>query len=226
MDIIPLYHKALREQGFFNRPWEIQASDGNYRDFIDGRPFSTQFAFTRFLVPSLMKYNGWALFMDCDMIFRTDIKELFEMVDDKYAVMCVKHRQPVNEQKKMDGSIQTKYYRKNWSSFMMFNCGHKLNKELTPEVVNTQTGSWLHGFEWLPDQAIGEIPNDYNWIDGSSPSNIRPKVIHYTLGGPWFAGYQDVKFADEWYKYYKSMLAVDEFPDPSDKLLDVDYKNL
>ena len=29
---------------------------------------STAFSFTRFLVPQLMGFQGWAIFMDCDMV--------------------------------------------------------------------------------------------------------------------------------------------------------------
>lgn len=223
--LIPLYHKELRRQGFFKRPWLTGAMDGNHIDLIDQRPFSTEFSHTRFLVPALMKYQGWALFMDCDMLFKCDIKEIFEHCDDRYAVMCVKHNQKIDKQEKMDGSPQQSYYRKNWSSFMLFNCGHRLNKELTPEVVNTATGGWLHGFEWLPDEAIGPLPDYYNWIEGSSPNIERPRVIHYTMGGPWFSSYQDVMYADEWWRMYESFHDQSP-PDPSDELLNVDYRDV
>src|SRR5688572_18495220 len=103
--IVPLYHKELRRQGFFSRPWETEAMTGNMRDLIDGRPFSTEFSHTRFLVPALMKYKGWALFMDCDMVVRCDIQEVFSHIDNKFAAMCVKHRQNVTTGTKMDGSV-------------------------------------------------------------------------------------------------------------------------
>ena len=34
---------------------------------------STAFSFTRFLVPYLMNYEGWAIFIDCDMLCVEDI---------------------------------------------------------------------------------------------------------------------------------------------------------
>ena len=52
---------------------------------------STEFTFSRFLVPELNKYEGWALFCDCDLLFLEDVNNLFELTDDKYAVMCVQH---------------------------------------------------------------------------------------------------------------------------------------
>ena len=219
--IIPLYHKELRRQGFFQRPWLTGALDGNRTDLIDQRPFSTEFSHTRFLVPELCGFKGWALFMDCDMLVRCDIKELFDMIDDKYAVMCVKHRQEVKKGEKMDGAPQQSYYRKNWSSFVLFNCGHPANKELDRKAVNTATGGWLHSFAWLDDKLIGDIPDHYNWIEGTSKAHVFPRIIHYTLGGPWYSSYDDVMFADEWDKYYTRYM--DDLPDMSDKILNVNY---
>lgn len=222
--IIPLYHKELRRQGFFQRPWTTEAFDGNTRDMIDGKPFSTEFSHTRFLVPAIMKYKGWALFMDCDMVFRCNVKEIFELCDERYAVMCVKHQQKIKSSEKMDGSPQAQYYRKNWSSFMLINCAHQKNKALTKELVNTATGGYLHSFGWLEDKDIGELPNYYNWIEGTSPGDMHPRVIHYTLGGPWFSSKQDVAFSDLWWEYYQSF--HHDLPDPSDKILEVDYNNV
>lgn len=219
--IIPLYHKELRRQGFFQRPWLTQGHDGNRMDLIDGKPFSTEFSHTRFLIPELMKFKGWVLFMDCDMLFRCDVKEIFDFIDDKYAVMCVKHRQNVKKSFKMDGSIQQSYHRKNWSSFMLINCGHPANAFLKKEIVNTATGGFMHGFGWLKDHEIGELPDCYNWIDGTSRGDAYAKVIHFSDGGPWEIEYQDCTFADEWYKYYMSL--NDDLPMPADSLKVINY---
>lgn len=221
VEIIPLYHKELRRQGFFKRPWLTQADDGNRIDLIDGKPFSTEFSHTRFLIPELMGYKGWALFLDCDMLFRCDVKEIFSLCDDKYAVMCVKHRHNVKTGLKMDGSIQQPYPRKNWSSFMLINCSHPSNKKLTKEIVNTANGGWLHGLTWLKDNEIGDLPNDLNWIAGSSPGNVEPRVIHYSAGGPWMEDYEDCAFADIWYDYMRSLHA--DLPMPADSLKSIKY---
>lgn len=221
---IPLYHKELRKQGFFKRPWLTEANSGNRIDLIDGKPFSTEFSHSRFLIPALMKYKGWALFLDCDMIFRCDIKEIFSHCDDRYAVMCVKHRHEPKTGFKMDGSVQQAYHRKNWSSFMLINCGHPSNRYLTTDFVNVASGGFMHGLLWLNDSEIGELPKEYNWIDGASPSNIHPKVIHYSVGGPWFHDYQDCKYADEWWSYYKSL--NEDLPHPAGDLCVVNYGGL
>lgn len=205
VDVHPLKHKHLRKQGCFYRPWYIDPSTGNPIDAMDLRPFSTEFSHTRFLVPFLCQYKGWALFMDCDMIFQGDIKDLFAKCDNKYAVMCVRHNHRPAEKEKMDGVQQTRYARKNWSSFMLINCAHPSNRLLTSELVNTKPGGWLHGFEWLNDGQIGHLGFEYNWIENCSPGmDVKDiKVIHYTLGGPWFDECQDVMFADIWSEWYE-----------------------
>ncbi len=218
--ITPLEHVSLRKQRVFNRPWLTQAEDGLRMDLIDGRPFSTEFSHSRFLVPKLCGYEGWALFMDSDMVFTGDIRKLIDLVDPQYAVMVVKHQYKPKEAVKMDGQVQAQYFRKNWSSFMLFNCGHPANRALTPEYVNTARGGDMHAFKWLGDEAtsealIGALPSTYNWIDGASApmeplvdgnrigKAPLPEVIHYTLGGPWFPNCRQVKYAEVWSRYYE-----------------------
>lgn len=202
-----LKHRELRKQGTFARPWLIDGCTGDYIDMIDGKPFSTQFSHTRFLIPHLMGYKGWALFIDADMIFLSDIKKLFDLCDDRYAVMCVKHQHvPPQGEIKMDGREQLRYHRKNWSSFVLWNCGHPSNEALTPERVNFMKGSQLHAFSWLDDSLIGEIPFTYNYISGVSPKlpiGTKPDVIHYTLGGPWFENCLEVPYATLWVDEYE-----------------------
>lgn len=204
-----LKHRDLRKRGIFTRPWLIDAQTGDFSDLMDGKPFSTEFSHTRFLVPALMNFNGWALFFDADMIFLNDIQKLFDLRDDKYAVMCVKHNQKVaHNAVKMDDRQQTNYFRKNWSSFVLWNCAHPANKHLTKEHINFVKGSDLHSFGWLDDSLIGSLPHEYNYISGVSPklppaSGNRPAVVHYTEGGPWFENCRDVPYADFWLEEYE-----------------------
>ncbi len=200
-----LKHRELRDRGLFKRHWSIDSDTGNFRDDVDGKPFSTEFSHTRFLVPLLMGYKGWALFMDADMIFQSDIQKLFGLCDDRYAVMCVKHKQEIKyDHLKMDGRPQQGYFRKNWSSFMLWNCGHQANQVLTPEYVSFHKGSDLHQLKWLPEHLIGSLPISYNYISGVSPKLDEPDVIHYTEGGPWFSNCMDVPYADLWLQEYES----------------------
>ena len=159
---------------------------------------STDFSFTRFLAPYLCDYKGWAIFTDCDMLVTADIAELWALRDDKYAVMCTKHDyQPVGDTKFL-GQVQTKYEKKNWSSVMMFN--NARCTALTPEVVSTETGLFLHQFKWLGnDDLIGSLPLSWNYLVGErQPATSTPELIHYTLGGPYFEKYRNCEFADLW----------------------------
>lgn len=203
-----LKHRELASQGLFHRPWATFGPDRETYDMIDGKKFSTQFSHTRFLVPALMNHKGWALFMDGDMIVLNDISKLFEMADDRYAVMCVKHNHtPPNGAEKMDGREQLRYHRKNWSSFTLWNCGHPANAFLTSDKVNCMLGSDLHGFSWLKDSQIGSLPFNYNYIVGVSPNQTNPDVVHYTDGGPWFPECKEVALAQLWVDEYEDWQA-------------------
>lgn len=204
-----LKHRELRSKGLFSRPWIVNGAKGETTDLIDGKTFSTEFSHTRFLVPHLMNYQGWALFLDCDMLALCDIAKLFVLRDDKYAVMCVKHIYPMQGNGvKMDSCTQTIYRRKNWSSFMLWNCAHPANRKLTPAQVNFMNGGDLHALTWLNDTQIGELPFTYNYISGVSPKlpperGGMPDMIHYTEGGPWFAECRDVPYGDRWTECYE-----------------------
>jgi len=185
----------LRARGLYTRPTSIK--EGRLWDDISQAPMSTEFACSRFLVPHLAE-SGWALFMDCDMLVRTDIEKLFAQCDRSKAVMCVKHHYEPAEGIKMDSQVQTRYLRKNWSSMLAFNCDHPANRALTLEVVNTWPGRDLHAFKWLPDDLIGELDASWNFLVGHTDMEIEPDICHFTEGGPWFEQYQSVEYADEW----------------------------
>jgi len=185
-EVHPLKQNELREAGWYTRPIDTLGS--------------TEFTFTRFLIPELTNFEGWALFMDCDMILTTDIKELFDQADDKYAVMCVQHDYKVEEGFKMDGQKQTVYPRKNWSSVVLWNCGHPSNKVVTTDLVNDEktTGKYLHRFSWLKDDEIGELDHTWNYLVGVYKDLDKPNLIHYTEGGPWFENYRNGEFSRLW----------------------------
>lgn len=186
LDVIPLRQYELRASGLYRRAADPLAS--------------TEFTYTRFLVPQLAGFQGWALFCDCDFLWLADVAELVALADDRYAVMCVQHDHRPTEATKMDGAKQTVYPRKNWSSLVLYNCGHPANRVLTHEVVNRETGAYLHRFQWLADDLIGALPETWNWLEGwnSEPAEGHPNVVHYTRGGPWFENWQNVAYADLW----------------------------
>ena len=143
------------------------------------------------------------MFCDCDFIFLNDVEELFNNIDDRYAVMCVKHDYTPTSLIKMDGATQHIYPRKNWSSLVLWNCAHPSNRQIDPDLVNTQTGQYLHRFNWLNDEEIGSIPLEWNWLVGwyKEPEDGKPKALHFTEGGPWFDNYKDCEYSEYYYKY-------------------------
>ena len=168
---------------------------------------STQFSFSRFLTPYLAGYEGWALFMDCDMLMLDDIAQLWELRDERYAVQVVKHVHVPSEDVKFLGHTQTKYEKKNWSSVMLLNCAKCT--ALTPDFVNRATALELHQFKWLGDDAlIGAIPAGWNHLVGYDAYRPEASLVHFTIGGPWFDAYKSSEYADEWFSERKAMLAA------------------
>lgn len=197
VDIQPLKQKDLRKAGLYTREVDKLAS--------------TEFTFTRFLLPELCNFKGWALFIDCDFVFKNDIKELFDQRKEQYAIMCAQHDYTPKEGSiKMDGQVQQQYPRKNWSSMMLVNCGHPSNSVVTKDFVNDErkTGAYLHRFSWLLDKQIGEISHEWNWLVGwyKEPEDGTPKALHYTEGGPWFKEYRNCEYALEWFQGKSSYL--------------------
>lgn len=172
---------------------------------------STEFTFTRFLLPELTEFKGWALFIDCDFIALDDVKKLFDQRDNKYALMCAQHDYTPKAGTKMDGQQQHNYPRKNWSSMMLVNCGHPSNRLLTKELVNNPKvdGKYLHRFSWLEDEEVGNLSHEWNWLVGwyKEPEDGAPKFIHYTEGGPWFEKYKDCEYNLEYYRAERKYLS-------------------
>lgn len=184
VNVLPIVQQELRDKHIYTRPIDDKAS--------------TEFTLTRFLVPLLNNYTGWALFCDCDFLFLTDVNELFNTVNNDYAVMVVKHDYTPKTSTKMDNKTQYVYPRKNWSSLILFNCEHILNKNID---VNNMEPSYLHQFKWLDDNHIGSIDTSWNHLVGYYTGT--PKALHYTDGGPWFINYKDTEYNTLWNKEYE-----------------------
>ena len=192
VSITPLMRSQLK--GVYTRP--------------RGPTESTEFALTRFLTPALSGYRGWSVFMDCDMLCRTDIAELQTHIDrhpDKAVLVCQHDYVPKTQRKFLD-QVQTKYPRKNWSSFMAFNNARCV--ALTPDYVNSASGLDLHRFKWLDDAMIGGLPLEWNWLVGEYDYRADAKVVHFTLGGPYFDECRGCDYADEWFAESESMRSV------------------
>jgi lipopolysaccharide biosynthesis glycosyltransferase len=184
VSIIPLMQPMLRKCGLYTRERGVTES--------------TEFSLTRFLVPALCDYEGVAIFTDCDILVKTDIWELaaYPLAYPDKAVFVVKHDYTSAHTVKFLGQQNAHYPRKNWSSVMVFNT--PACRALTPKYVNTASGLDLHRFNWLSDRDIGELPPVWNWLVGEYEPNPNAKLLHYTLGGPWFEAFRDCDHAEEW----------------------------
>lgn len=161
---------------------------------------STEFSFSRFLTPYLAGYTGQALFLDSDMLLRCDIADILKECDLYHDVFVVKHDYTPKTESKFLGNVQHIYPKKNWSSVMLFNCFQSACKRLTPEVVNKESGAYLHQFRWTDENRVGELAKSWNWLAGEYDYNEDAKIIHYTLGTPCFKGYEGSDYADLWFK--------------------------
>ena len=161
---------------------------------------SNHFIYSRFLVPHLMEYTGWAIFIDGDMIVRDDITKLWDLRELDKDVMVVKHDYQTRMTEKYLGSPNENYPRKNWSSVILWNCNSFPNRKLTPDFVQQSSGSFLHRFTWLDDDRIGELPPEWNWLPDEYGPNLNAKLLHYTLGTPCFHEFATTPMADEWHR--------------------------
>lgn len=170
---------------------------------------STDFSFSRFLTPYLSGYEGWSLFMDCDMLMLDDIANLWQLREERYAVQVVKHRHVPSEKSKFLGATQTRYEKKNWSSVILFN--NARCRALTPAYVNNASGLQLHQFKWLESETlIGEIPSRWNHLVGYDPYREDMALVHYTEGGPYFREYANCDYADHWRREMQALLYVQQ----------------
>lgn len=186
-------------------PLAINTLQGYTETHTDG---SNAFIYSRFLVPHLMNYQGLALFVDGDMICRSDVAELLKLHEEEpeKAVWVVKHDYKTKHPIKYLGAKNEDYPRKNWSSVVLWNCSAWRNKDLTPELIMNSTGSYLHRFSWLPDNLIGELPKEWNWLVTEYDYNPEAKIAHFTLGTPCFRDYQYTDYSNEWWSTYHNMI--------------------
>lgn len=174
-------------------------------DNFDGQQDGTNaFIYSRFLVPSLMEFDGWAMYCDSDMLFRADIADLWDMRDESKAVMVCKHEYETRHHRKFIGTPleadNLSYPCKNWSSLILWNCSHPAHKVLTKDFVAEAGGRYLHRFSWLRPDQIGSLPLSWNWLCGELPYNEYARLIHTTLGAPGFLGYATSDYSEEWHE--------------------------
>lgn len=209
LDIHRLAMSHLQASGLYTRETSVRQTEGGpvLWDKQSDAPMTTGHAIARFFVPHLCHHEGWALFTDGDILVRSDLARLFALADPQYAVMVVKHPPLLEEGQKKAGQPQLAYIRKNWSSVMLWNCGHPANaRRLTLDTLNMWPGRDLHRFLWLDNDQIGELPAEWNHLVGVSP-DVRDEEIaiaHYTLGSPNVEGHDQDRFAADWFRIAKA----------------------
>jgi len=181
-------------------------------DFDGQKDGSNAFIYSRFLVPYLSGWNGWALFVDGDMVVTEDIAELWTLRESMLfnkAVAVVKHDYKTQHDRKYIGTAMeadnVHYPRKNWSSVMLWNCAHYSNRLLTPEYVASAPGSFLHRFSWLKDEQIAELPAKWNVLAEEQDTSLA-SLVHYTLGIPALEHYKHCAGSEHWHRARKAAL--------------------
>ena len=190
LDIELLKLTKLKKKKLYWRPYKNQ---------------STEFTYSRFLIPYLQNYKGWALYCDNDFLFLKDVKELMSLQNNSKAVLCVKHEYKPKDKTKMGNKKQINFSKKNWSSLMLINCGHPSMKNLDLSTVSEASGRYLHQFQWLDDDEIGSIPHSWNWLVNwyrTDKGDGHPEALHFTEGGPWIV---DSEYKKTWLNYKKLM---------------------
>ena len=164
---------------------------------------SNAFTFRRFLVPWMQQWEGWALFADgSDMLSRGDVTDILALADHRMAVQVVKHDYQTKHPRKYRGTAMEAdnrdYARKQWASVMLLNCGHFAWRKLTPEYVARADAMHLLQLQFVPDDRIGSLPPEWNWLADEHGANPAAKLLHFTAGIPAFTEHQDAPMADEW----------------------------
>ena len=193
-EIIPLVKSELEEKGLYTREYQGE---------------STDFAFTRFLVPFLSDYKGYTLFCDGDFMWRCDPQEIEDYAKQSNyspSVWVVKHPPFLTTPyKKMKGKANMSYPKKYWSSLMYFNNDKCFS--LTSDLVNSWSGKDLHEFAWASE--IGDLPAEYNAMVNYYKFP-QAKAVHFTDGGPWLDIHDDMLYSTEWLKIYKNLQKAKE----------------
>lgn len=166
--------------------WPIMISALKLETLPIKRRGLTPFTFSRFLVPYLCDYEGWALFLDADILLLDDISRLFDLADDNYAVMVSKNE-----------------HRFEWASVILFNCAHEANKKLTPEYIESADG--LHQIRWCDENLVGDLPREWNHLVGYDKPRKDAKLVHYTQGTPCLDKTSVCEYSELWHEINKEM---------------------
>lgn len=174
------------------------------REFgVDIREGSNAFTLSRFFIPALCDYAGWAIFADgADMVCRADLSELWDQRDPRYAVQVVKHQYESRHKRKYIGTKMEcenlHYDRKNWASLMLINCGHRAWRQTPPDMLARMPTLKVLQFGFLSGNDIGGLHPSWNWLADEMTPTQDAKIVHWTAGIPGFAHYEVTPYSDEW----------------------------
>lgn len=206
VSIASIGREQLQQQGLYTRATETR--EGRRFDVLSGEYCSTDFSLARFWVPYVAGRAGWALFCDCDFLWRADVRAILDHADPKYAVMVVPNRHEPTDLTKMNAQAQSAYFRKNWSSLMLWNLAHAGSHRPNLHDLNHWHKHDLHGLRWLAEIEIGFLPQEWNHLVGVAEEIASPHAVHFTLGTPDMPGYENQPYADEWRSYLPRPPAV------------------
>lgn len=213
--VTPLKQGGLRQSGLYTRKYVVDEV-GQRIDLIDEKPFSTEFSFSRFLVPEVARRNKLkepVVFVDCDFLFLGDIALMVEeALCQGTPLAVVKHNYVPPSRRKMDGCVQDPYNKKLWSALMVMQPWSEACLRLTPDYVNEAKGSTLHQFEWCDTSEIGVLHEKWQWIPTASPTTgvqkpLQLGAVHFTEGMPFMDGYENCEYADDWRRELRHMQA-------------------
>jgi hypothetical protein len=169
---------------------------------------SNAFTFSRFLVPYLCGYQGFAVFADAsDMLCVSDLAELEALFDPSYAVQVVKHDYKTKHPIKYIGTEMEcpniNYARKNWASLMLINCAHPNWRAIDAAYINSVPMRHMLQMSFLRDEDIGELPQEWNRLVDEGQPLDGAKIIHWTAGTPAFYHYRNTPGAELWRKEHE-----------------------
>jgi hypothetical protein len=165
---------------------------------------SNSFTTSRFLVPYLCGFKGWAIFADaCDMLMLGDIAQLLEHCNPRKAAMVVPNNYRTRNPRKYIGTPMEcenrDYSMKNWASLMLINCQHPAWAGMTPHQVAKQEPLDLLQFRFCDEGDLGFLPDEWNRLVDEGQLINGAEVLHWTAGIPAFEHYRRAPGARLWH---------------------------
>lgn len=167
---------------------------------------SNSFTTSRFLVPYLCGFKGWAVFADaCDMLMLGDVTDLLEHCNPRKAAMVVPNNYHTRNPRKYIGTSMEcenrDYSMKNWASLMLINCQHPAWFGITPMKLRKEMPAVLDllQFRFCDEGDLGFLPERWNVLADEGQAIEDAKLLHWTAGIPAFPLYRNAPGAELWH---------------------------